>query len=53
MTVATRSAQKITVDEFCAELHIARSTFYDWRQKGRDPRCIRLPNGSLPDSPKP
>ncbi|MFE3854898.1 helix-turn-helix transcriptional regulator [Streptomyces griseorubiginosus] len=24
-----------------------RSTFYEWRQKGRGPRCIRLPNGSL------
>ncbi|WP_435888034.1 helix-turn-helix transcriptional regulator [Streptomyces niveus] len=30
----------------CDELRIARSTFYDWRQKGRGPRCIRLPNGS-------
>ncbi|MFF0505176.1 helix-turn-helix transcriptional regulator [Streptomyces fimicarius] len=31
----------------CDELGVARSTFYDWRQKDRGPRCIRLPNGSL------
>lgn len=47
MAVATKPAQKLTVDEVCAELQVARSTFYDWRQKGRGPRCIRLPNGSL------
>ncbi|MFF5330310.1 helix-turn-helix transcriptional regulator [Streptomyces rubradiris] len=35
------------MDEVCAELQIARSTFYEWRQKGRAPRCIRLPNGAL------
>ncbi|WP_372454313.1 helix-turn-helix transcriptional regulator [Streptomyces tardus] len=42
-----RSATKLTVDEVCAELSVARSTFYEWRQKGKGPRCIRLPNGSL------
>ncbi|MCY0943644.1 helix-turn-helix transcriptional regulator [Streptomyces antarcticus] len=42
-----RTTQKLTVDEVCAELQVARSTFYDWRQKGRAPRCIRLPNGAL------
>ncbi|WP_437012353.1 helix-turn-helix transcriptional regulator [Streptomyces sp. enrichment culture] len=42
-----RSGAKLTVDDVCDELGIARSTFYDWRQKGRGPRCIRLPNGSL------
>ncbi|MFE7839610.1 helix-turn-helix transcriptional regulator [Streptomyces sp. NPDC057474] len=47
MAVAVRPGQKLTVDEVCDELQIARSTFYDWRQKGRGPRCIRLPNGSL------
>jgi len=31
----------------CAELRIARSTFYEWRAKGRAPRCIKLPNGDL------
>jgi predicted DNA-binding transcriptional regulator AlpA len=37
----------LTVNEFCDELGIARSTFYDWRAKGRAPRCIKLPNGEL------
>jgi excisionase family DNA binding protein len=39
--------EKLTVRELCAELKVSRSTFYDWRQKGRGPRCIRLPNGDL------
>jgi predicted DNA-binding transcriptional regulator AlpA len=37
----------ITVDQFCAELIISRSTFYDWRAKGRAPECTKLPNGEL------
>ncbi|AZS87269.1 DNA-binding protein [Streptomyces griseoviridis] len=47
MAVAVRTGGKLTVDDVCVELGIARSTFYEWRQKGRGPRCIRLPNGSL------
>lgn len=39
--------EKLTVDEVCLELKISRSTFYEWRQKRRGPRCIRLPNGAL------
>ena len=39
--------EKLTVSELCAELKVSRSTFYDWRQKRRGPRCIRLPNGDL------
>lgn len=38
---------KLTLAELCAELQISRSTFYDWRAKGRAPRCLRLPNGDL------
>jgi predicted DNA-binding transcriptional regulator AlpA len=37
----------LTVAEFCDEMLIARSTFYDWRAKSRAPRCIRMPNGEL------
>jgi predicted DNA-binding transcriptional regulator AlpA len=37
----------LTVLDFCAELGIARSTFYDWRAKGACPTCIKLPNGEL------
>jgi excisionase family DNA binding protein len=38
---------KLTVTDVCAELNVAKSTFYDWRTKGTAPRCIRLPNGDL------
>ncbi|XVV11767.1 helix-turn-helix transcriptional regulator [Actinoplanes sp. CA-131856] len=37
----------LTVAEFCAEMDVARSTFYDWRAKRLAPRCIKLPNGEL------
>jgi predicted DNA-binding transcriptional regulator AlpA len=26
---------------------VARSTFYDWKAKGKLPRCFKLPNGDL------
>jgi excisionase family DNA binding protein len=39
--------EKLTLAEVCAELKIQRSTFYDWRAKGRAPRCLKLPNGEL------
>ncbi len=37
----------LTVEEICAALDIARSTFDEWRAKGRAPRCLKLPNGKL------
>lgn len=37
----------MTVAEVCAELKVARRTFYDWRAKGRGPKCLKLPNGDL------
>ncbi|MGP3970947.1 helix-turn-helix transcriptional regulator [Streptomyces sp. 6N223] len=37
----------LTLSQVCEELQISQSTFYDWRQKGRAPRCIKLPNGAL------
>ncbi|GAT67813.1 excisionase [Planomonospora sphaerica] len=37
----------LTLAELCEELQISRSTFYDWRAKGRAPRCLKLPNGDL------
>ena len=43
----SRTTERLTVAEVCAELRIARSTFYEWRAKGRGPRCIKLPNGEL------
>ncbi|GEL26074.1 excisionase [Pseudonocardia sulfidoxydans NBRC 16205] len=43
----SRANERLTVAELCADLGISRSTFYDWRAKGRAPRCIKLPNGDL------
>lgn len=34
----------LTLQELCEEIGISRSTFYDWRAKGRGPRCITLPS---------
>jgi predicted DNA-binding transcriptional regulator AlpA len=39
--------EKLTLAEVCQELRIERSTFYDWRAKGRAPKCSKLPNGEL------
>ncbi len=38
---------QLTIAEVCQELHVSRSTFYDWRAKGRAPRSIKLPNGEI------
>ncbi|RDS61800.1 MULTISPECIES: helix-turn-helix transcriptional regulator [unclassified Streptomyces] len=49
MTTALNRSRddKLTLAELCKDLKISRSTFYDWRAKGRAPRCIKLPNGDL------
>ncbi|MER7505944.1 helix-turn-helix domain-containing protein [Nonomuraea pusilla] len=47
MATATSPRGMLTLAELCAELQISRSTFYDWRAKGRSPRCLKLPNGDL------
>ena len=47
LSAAKNPNEQLTVSELCAELKVSRSTFYDWRQKRRGPRCIRLPNGDL------
>lgn len=39
--------EQLTVEQLCAELQVARSTFYQWRHLGRGPRCVRLPNGAI------
>ena len=46
-STAERPSDKLTIAEVCADLDISRRTFYEWRAKGRAPRCIRLPNGGL------
>lgn len=47
MSTTTNRRGHLTVDELCAELSVARRTFYEWRAKGVAPRCIKLPNGAL------
>lgn len=37
----------LSIAELCAELGVARSTFYDWRAARKAPRCIKLPNGEI------
>jgi excisionase family DNA binding protein len=39
--------QRLTIADVCEDLGISRSTFYEWRVKGRAPRCIKLPNGDI------
>jgi predicted DNA-binding transcriptional regulator AlpA len=39
--------ESLTIPEIVAELKISRSTFYYWRQIGKAPRCIKLPNGEI------
>ncbi len=41
------TARHLTIAEVCKELDITRSTFYDWRAKGKAPRCLKLPNGEI------
>lgn len=43
----SRPRSRLTIAEVCDDLGISRSTFYDWRAKGRAPRCIKLPNGDI------
>lgn len=38
---------RLTVTAICADLGVSRRTFYEWRAKGRAPKCIALPNGEL------
>lgn len=39
--------QRLTIADVCTDLGVSRSTFYEWRAKGRGPRCIKLPNGDI------
>lgn len=39
--------EKMTIKEVLADLRVAPSTFHRWRQLGKGPRSIKLPNGDL------
>jgi predicted DNA-binding transcriptional regulator AlpA len=41
------TTESLTIQEVIAELKVSRSTFYYWRQTGKAPRCIKLPNGDI------
>jgi excisionase family DNA binding protein len=43
----SKPTEQLTIAEVCAELKVSRSTFYEWKAKGRAPRCRKLPNGEL------
>ena len=47
MSASAHARTRLTIAEVCEDLGVSRSTFYDWRAKGRAPRCIKLPNGDL------
>ena len=42
-----RPEDRLAIAQLCTELGISRSTFYEWRAKGRAPGCIKLPNGQI------
>jgi predicted DNA-binding transcriptional regulator AlpA len=46
MTVPAQRTH-LTIADVCAELGVARSTFYDWRAARKAPKCIKLPNGDI------
>ncbi|WP_328493929.1 helix-turn-helix domain-containing protein [Streptomyces sp. NBC_00414] len=39
--------EKMTLKEVIADLRVPQSTFYRWRQIGKAPRSIKLPNGDV------
>jgi predicted DNA-binding transcriptional regulator AlpA len=46
----TKSAddELLTIPQVLAELSgVPRSTFYRWRKRGRGPKSIKLPNGTV------
>ncbi|MBR8639634.1 helix-turn-helix domain-containing protein [Streptomyces sp. MUM 136J] len=46
MSARTRD-EKMTIEEVITDLKVAPSTFYRWRQLGKAPRSIKLPNGDV------
>jgi predicted DNA-binding transcriptional regulator AlpA len=40
-------AKLLTIPEVLAEIDVPRATFYRWRQLGKGPHSIKLPNGGI------
>ena len=47
VSISGNRSTRLTIAYICADLGVSRSTFYEWRAKGRGPRCIKLPNGDI------
>jgi predicted DNA-binding transcriptional regulator AlpA len=47
MARLTDRSASLTIPELIIELKVSRSTFYYWRQTGKAPRCLKLPNGEI------
>jgi predicted DNA-binding transcriptional regulator AlpA len=37
----------LTIHQIIEEIGIPQSTFYRWRQLGKGPKAIKLPNGAV------
>lgn len=46
-TTKSTTGAHLSVAQVCAELGVARSTFYDWRAAKKAPPCMKLPNGDI------
>lgn len=42
-----RDDKLMTLPEVLEELNVSRRTFYRWRELGRAPVCLQLPNDEL------
>jgi predicted DNA-binding transcriptional regulator AlpA len=46
--MSTNRDELLTVDQVLDELGgVSRRTFFRWRELGRAPQCVKLPNGEL------
>jgi predicted DNA-binding transcriptional regulator AlpA len=46
--MSTTRDELLTVDQVLDELGgVSRRTFFRWRELGRAPQCVKLPNGEL------
>jgi excisionase family DNA binding protein len=46
-TTKSTTGAHLSVAQVCAELGVARSTFYDWRAAKKAPPWLKLPNGDI------